>query len=834
MNQAIVATLFISLLVFGDPAVAAESAVPAQHRPGHMLLHKARGMAKASSALARVHAEYRMHVDQGRTTAFMPSDEFLQFSAGRVVIDARATDDGAKLLFDLRQVGLTNGSRYGDVVSGLLPVAAIERAVGLTSLRSISASPAPIRNAGSVTSQGDIALRAVDARTAYDVDGNGVTVGVLSDSYDTLEGAAADIVSGDLPSSGVQVIGGESPHCGTLIFCIDEGRAMLQIVHDIAPGAALLFHTGLGGQASYANAITALGAAGADVIVDDLLYLNEPMFQDGIVAQAVDTIVAGGAAYYSAAGNSGNNGYEAPFVDSGVIFCIEFFLPIGDCDPIFERVGRMHDFDPGPGVDLYQSVTVPVEGVLTIALQWDEPFGGAGPDNDHDILLLDETGGIFFEISANDNVATGEGWEVVQFYNYEELGYGTRFNIIITYDDVDSVGPPATLLKTVVFGSGNTINEFAPGSGTLFGHANAAGAAAVGAAFYLDTPEYGIAPPALQPYSAAGGTPILFNAAGAPLAAPVVRSKPEITAVDGVNTTFFFDDSHGDDGIDDFFGTSAAAPHAAGVAALLLEARPGSTPQQLNAALETSAIDMNATGFDFESGHGLIQADAAIAALLTSGGNSPPTAGFDFAVDGLDAAFTDTSTDSDGTIAAWSWNFGDGASATVSNPSHAYAAGGSYTVQLTVTDNSGGIDSTTRQLTVSAGTGNVPPVAAFSYACNGRDCSFDAAASTDDVGIVSYSWQFGDGASSSGPNPAHSYAANGNYTVTLVVMDAEAASDAASATFRIKTRGSTSGSSDGGGGGSGTGEAEKGRKKCTDGIDNDGDGLIDGADPDCQ
>jgi PKD repeat protein len=834
MNRVIASTLCIVLIACNAPAFAAESAVPAHSLPGRSgLLHKAPGLAKASSSLARVQAEYHAHVSQGSRAPFTPSDGFLQFSSGRVLVDARAVDDGAALLADLKGLGLTRGSRYGAIVSGLLPVAAIERAVALTSLRSISASPAPIRNAGAVTSQGDIALRAVDARTAYGVDGSGVTVGVLSDSFDTLEGAAADIVSGDLPPAGVQLIGGESSQCGVLLFCVDEGRAMLQIVHDIAPGAALQFRSALGGKAAYANGITALRTAGSDVIVDDLLYLNEPMFQDGVVAQAVDAVVADGAAYYSAAGNSGRNGYEAPFADSGVIFCIEFFEPIGDCNEIFERVGRMHDFDPGPGVDLYQSVTVPLEGVLTVALQWDEPFGGAGPHADHDILLLDESGGIFFEISANDNVTMGEGWEVLQFYNSSELGYGTSFNLIITYDDVDSIGPPATLLKTVIFGSGNVINEYSSGSSTLFGHANASGAAAVGAAFYLETPAYGFAPPALQPYSAAGGIPILFGASGAPLAIPIVRAKPEIVAVDGVNTTFFFDDSHGNDGIDDFFGTSAAAPHAAGVAALLLQARPGSTPEQVNAALESTAVDMNGGGFDHESGYGLIQADAAIAALLASGGNNPPTADFDFAVTGLDVTFTDTSFDSDGTITAWSWDFGDGSSATVPSPSHTYAAG-TYLAQLTVTDNQGSTDAVSHSVAVSAEAGNAAPSASFSYACNGRECSFDASGSTDDVGVTSYLWTFGDGDGSSVVGPTHTYAANGNYTVTLTVTDADAATDVASATFRIKSRGSTSGSSDGGGSGGGAVEAEKGRKKCSDGIDNDGDGLIDAADPDCH
>jgi hypothetical protein len=403
-----VSTLFILLLTFGATVAVADTAVPAQQHPGQRGLFKAAQMSKASTPLVRAFSEYQAHVNQGRRRAFQPSDQFLPFSGGRVLIDARATVNGAALLADLRQLGLLNGSQYGELVSGLLPIATIDQAVALGSLRSISAAIAPIKNVGDVTSQGDIALRAIAARSTYIVDGTGVSVGVLSDSFDMLGGAAADIDSNDLPDAGVLVVGGESPYCGAVVFCIDEGRAMLQIVHDMAPGADLLFHTGLATKTDYANAITALAAAGANVIVDDLLYLNEPMFQDGIVAQAVDSVVAGGAAYYSAAGNAGDQSYETTFNDSGVIFCIEFFLPIGDCDPIYERVGRMHDFDAGGGVDLYQSVTVPINGVLTVAMQWDEPFGGPGARNDYDIVLLDETGGIYFTLSANDNVATGE------------------------------------------------------------------------------------------------------------------------------------------------------------------------------------------------------------------------------------------------------------------------------------------------------------------------------------------------------------------------------------------------------------------------------------------
>ncbi len=130
-------------------------------------------------------------------------------------------------------------------------------------------------------------------------------------------------------------------------------------------------------------------------------------------------------------------------------------------------------------------------------------------------------------------------------------------------------------------------------------------------------------PPRLENFSSKGGTPILFNSNGVRITT-VIRQKPEITAVDGTNTTFFGNDIASDaDNFPNFFGTSAAAPHAAAVAALMLQRHPTATPDQIKAALQSSAIDIvrrqNNTnigvGFDFHSGFGLIQADGAIEAL---------------------------------------------------------------------------------------------------------------------------------------------------------------------------------------------------------------------------
>jgi hypothetical protein len=147
----------------------------------------------------------------------------------------------------------------------------------------------------------------------------------------------------------------------------------------------------------------------------------------------------------------------------------------------------------------------------------------------------------------------------------------------------------------------------------------------VGAAAYFNTPAFGVSPPVLDSFSSAGGTPILFDSAGNRLASAEIGSKPEIVAPDGGDTTFFGTDTDGN-GFPNFFGTSAAAPHAAGVAALLLQAKPDSTPIQIYAALENTAIDMGASGFDFDSGSGLIQTDSA-AAVAPSGLSNIATRG---------------------------------------------------------------------------------------------------------------------------------------------------------------------------------------------------------------
>jgi hypothetical protein len=188
---------------------------------------------------------------------------------------------------------------------------------------------------------------------------------------------------------------------------------------------------------------------------------------------------------------------------------------------------------------------------------------------------------------------------------------------------VKFTGPDPTTIKYVRFGSA-TINEFDTQSGTIFGHANSNAAEAVGAVRYSRTPVFGVSPPQKENFSAGGTTPILFDIAGNRLAVPDLRAqKPEIMAPDGGNNSFFGADADGD-GLPNFFGTSAAAPHAAGVAALLFQARPAVSPLRVYETVENSAIDMATPGYDNDTGFGLIDALAAVSLLL-----NPPPADFD-------------------------------------------------------------------------------------------------------------------------------------------------------------------------------------------------------------
>jgi PKD repeat protein len=162
--------------------------------------------------------------------------------------------------------------------------------------------------------------------------------------------------------------------------------------------------------------------------------------------------------------------------------------------------------------------------------------------------------------------------------------------------------------------------------------------------------------------------------------------------------------------------------------------------------------------------------------------NRPPTAAFTFTCSGLTCSGDGSaSTDQDGTVQAYAWNFGDGTGGSGNGPTiqHTYAQAGTYTVGLTVTDNGEAAGTALKSVAVDAP--NTPPKAAFTVNCTGLRCTVDAGSSSDSDGaIAGYSWTFGDAAVGSGRTTSHDYAKAGTYTLTLTVTDDDGASAAAS------------------------------------------------------
>ena len=278
---------------------------------GSDLSQKKGPLAKVGFDLALLREEYREHIAVQTLTPFKPSNFLLHVSDNQVVVDVVAHGDAASIEMDLKALGMQITGKAGAIVSGLLPITSIEAVAAIENIRFVR--PAMwTTNVGLTTSQGDSSMRSNIVRTSLGYNGAGITVGVLSDSYNSLSGAAADVASGDLP--GVGNPNGFTTPVNVLVDngTTDEGRGMLQLIHDVAPAATLAFATANGGQATFANHIDSLRTvAGANVIVDDVIYYFEPMFQDGVIAQAVDTVVAAGVAYFSSAGNQARKSYES-------------------------------------------------------------------------------------------------------------------------------------------------------------------------------------------------------------------------------------------------------------------------------------------------------------------------------------------------------------------------------------------------------------------------------------------------------------------------------------------------------------------------------------------
>ena len=514
-------------------------------------------------------------------------------SDGRVMVDITGIPS-AGLLEAIREAGGTiwyQSSRW-KAIRASLPPAALVGIAARDEVRFIRNAAQPQPQIGSVTSEGDWTHLAGITRTNYGVDGTGIKIGVISDSCDNYTKA---ISSGDLPASFTYLPGLSG------IPATGEGTAMAEIVHDLAPGAQIVFASAAGGEAKFADSILLLRSNGCRIIVDDEVYSAENPFQDDVVAQAVDEVVSNGTLYLSSSGNYGNladatsSTWEGNFVSGGTSSLIPG--------------GTVHEYPSGYTYNLLES-TAHGSTTSPVQLFWSDE--GSTSSNDYDLYILNpaETS----VVASSTDVQDGSQQP------FEEVDLVSSGDPIVVFKHSSA----AVRFIRLKASAQNTVLGLAT-DGSTTGHnatESCIGVAASPAAtpFNVDYPT-GPYPYAFnngnvtESFSSDGPRKHFYNPDGSQItpgnllaSGGTEIASPEITAADGVSTSL--------SGFSPFYGTSAAAPHAAAIAALVWSAQPALNNADVREILDYSClyIDENDYGAEFNilSGNGVVMANDAL------------------------------------------------------------------------------------------------------------------------------------------------------------------------------------------------------------------------------
>jgi subtilisin family serine protease len=459
---------------------------------------------------------------------------------------------------------------------------------------------------GSVTSQGFVA-HAANQVLAGGMDGTGVKIGVLSDSA-LPDRVAALIASGDLPAAVTVRPGQEGPSNGK-----NEGTAMMEIVHDLAPGAKLFFATAFTSEDSFADNIRVLRFVyGCDIIVDDVSYLDEPAFQDGIVAQAVNDVTDNGALYFSSAANSGNltnrtsGTWEGDFTDGGDAGIL--------INAVEGRPVRIHNFASSGAPQLFNTLT---STSPFFGLHWSDPLGHS--NNDYDFFVFNSTGAALKAVSFDIQNGSQDPFEFISQGDNcgtaTATGYcpaaGDRL-VVVLFSGATRALHLDTERGTLAIGT----------TGATFGH-NAGLSTVSMAATAWNSGHVGTQPftgfqNPVETFSSDGPRKIFYNPDGSAITpgnflfasnGGTTLQKPDLTAADGVFTKT--------PGFLPFFGTSAAAPHAAAIAALVKSTNPFLTNTQIRQIMADTALDTMVPGADRDSGFGITMAPSAVRAAMS-------------------------------------------------------------------------------------------------------------------------------------------------------------------------------------------------------------------------
>ena len=505
---------------------------------------------------------------------------------GRIKVDIKATVT-PELLSAIQTAGgtiLSSVPTY-HAVQAVLPVENMETIAARSDVVFVGPAQKPSHN-NYIDSEGDYTHQAIQARANFPATGAGIKVGVLSSSLGDGNGAYANaLASGQITTNILSYLPGQ--------FGADndaEGLAMCEIVHDLAPDATIIFATGEIAEAQMASNIVSLAQAGCRVICDDVYNADESPFQDGIIAQAINTVSAMGVLYFSAAGNFGN-------LDSGTSSTWQ-----GDfvADSTITG-GTVMQFAPG-----YAANKIISNGGYTnvASLFWSDPLGAA--TNDYDLYLAEFTSGDIVLSSTTTHNGTQDPYQWFLVPSQEaNSSYG--FTVFLGHGTTNRFLHLDFMHGTLDFCTG----------GSTRGHnaCDAPNAFTVAA-----TPVRGPYPnpfnasDVVEDFSSDGPRRMYYNPDGTPITPGNFTStggrgllKPDFTAADGVSTTLPSGSI-----LNPFFGTSCATPHAAAIAALVLSYNPGLTPAQVRTVLTNSCIDIMAPGWDRDSGNGILMALAAL------------------------------------------------------------------------------------------------------------------------------------------------------------------------------------------------------------------------------
>lgn len=641
-------------------------------------------------------------------TAQRLSDDLLRVSqSGEILVELHAareitpadiaglTASGARIVNSTADLswpaGVAKPTNLG-VITAWVPYKQIalvaQKMAWVAAITTVEDSAPDVEDVGSVNSEG-VALHNADDLQAAGVNGAGVNIGVISDGVSNL---AASQMLGDLPA-GVTVLN---------IGSGDEGTAMLEIIQDMAPGAALFFAATGGGTVNHIAAQNNLVAAGVNVIAEDIPFDTEPSFQRGAVAVNGDNIANAGVAMHSSAGNlaarhaaraaavgtgNGPDGFNGPFVG----------CPANPTNAVAIAPNNDTTFD----------VTIPSGTTASFTLQWSEPraifpTAGAGGFTNLDLFIMNGAGnqclGQSLTVQAN-----GAGDTIEQIVIPAPV-VNTAAKIVVNV--TGGGGPQGAPTIDLRWRGANAVDvttragSLNPDSNYL-GPATAAAAANAGASTNLSTV-------ALRNFSGAGPIqlfstticPGVYPCPGASVAGPAATTRiaPDWTGADGVVVT-------GVGGFGSpFSGTSAAAPHAAACDVLVRDSlNAAATVALVTTQLRAGAVDRDAAGTDNDWGIGVLDCYRAVFPTARTGGPYVTSEGNDITLNGS------ASSAPGGGALVYAWDLDNDGSFETAGATPTFdqvGQDGIFTVRLRVTDVNNLSDIATTTVTVI----NVAPI----------------------------------------------------------------------------------------------------------------------------